>query len=147
MDDTRPLRILYAEDNLGDIRLTQEAFKHIDLPIKLDIVMDGVEAMEFLRKEGKNKNAITPDLILLDLNMPRKDGRELLREIKEDLQLQRIPVVILTISKSEQDIEHAYLAHANSYIIKPLDFHNFQDAIKTLVKYWFTIVTTPPKHE
>lgn len=145
MDRLTPINILYAEDNLGDIRLTQEALKEDKLSIKLHIVMDGVEAMDFLRKKGKYANVPTPDLILLDLNMPRKDGRQVLREVKEDPALKTIPVVVLTISKSEVDILQSYNLHVNCYIVKPPDLNKFIEISKTFKEFWFSIVKLPPK--
>lgn len=143
MSQMRPINVLYAEDNPGDIRLTREALKDSKLTVNLHVVMDGVEAMEFLHKEGKFKDSPTPDLILLDLNMPRKDGRQVLMEIKEDPLLKKIPTAILTISKAEQDINHAYLLHANCYIIKPIDLDSFVGVVKSIEQFWFTIVTLP----
>lgn len=140
-----PVSILLVEDNLGDIRLTQEALKEYKVKINLNVVMDGEEAMKYLRKTGEYINAKTPDLILLDLNLPKKDGRQTLKEIKEDPILKSIPVVVLTISNSERDIKTAYESHANCYITKPLDFNQFVDVIKKLGDYWFTIVKLPAK--
>lgn len=145
MDALHPAEILLVEDSLADIRLTQEALKESKMKINLHIAHDGVEAMEFLRKENKYANVPTPDLILLDLNMPRKDGREVLKEVKEDMQLKSIPVVIMTISKAEEDILLSYKYHVNCYIQKPLDLMKFIDMVKEVESFWFTIVTLPPK--
>lgn len=145
MDITRCAEILLVEDSPADIRLTQEALKENKLKINLHIVTDGVEAMEFLRKQNKYKDVPTPDLMLLDLNMPRKDGREVLKEMKDDSVLQAIPVIILTISKSEEDILLAYQYHANCYIRKPLDMKKFMEVVQAIESFWFTIVTLPPK--
>jgi chemotaxis family two-component system response regulator Rcp1 len=139
------IEILLCEDNIGDQRLTIEAFKDSRVCNKLHIASDGVEALEFLHKEGKYANAPTPDLILLDLNMPRKDGREVLAEIKLDEKLRRIPVVILTTSQAEVDILKTYNLHANCYITKPVDLDQFLQMIKSLEDFWFSIVKLPPK--
>lgn len=145
MELLKPIDILIVEDNIGDMRLTEEALKESKLKVNLHKAFDGVEAMEFLHKEGKFVNACTPDLILLDLNMPRKDGRQVLREIKEDHLLKTIPVVILTISQSDEDILQSYNLHVNCYITKPLDMNKFIDMVRSLENFWFTIVTLPPK--
>ena len=145
MDFMKTAVILLVEDNPADIRLTQEALKENKLAFNLHVVNDGVAAMEFLRKQNKYADAPTPDLILLDLNMPKKDGREVLKEIKEDPILQAIPVVILTISKSEEDILLTYKYHANCYIRKPLDLIKFIGVVKEIESFWLTIVTLPPK--
>lgn len=145
MDITRSAEILLVEDSPADIRLTQEALKENKLKINLHIAIDGVEAMEFLEKKNKYKDMPTPDLILLDLNMPKKDGREVLKEIKENPLLQSIPVIILTISKSEEDILLAYKYHVNCYIRKPLDMKKFIEVVQSIESFWFTIVTLPPK--
>lgn len=140
------LEVLLCEDNVGDQRLTLEAFKDSKLYNKLHIAADGVEALAFLRKEGKYANVPTPDLILLDLNMPRKDGREALAEIKADKALKRIPVVILTTSQEETDIVKTYNLHANCFITKPVDLDQFLLMIKNLENFWFSIVKLPPKY-
>lgn len=137
--------ILLVEDSPADIRLTQEALKENKLKVNLHIVSDGVEALDFLKKINKFANAPTPDLILLDLNMPRKDGREVLKEIKEDPALDTIPVIVLTTSKSEEDILFSYKYHANCYIRKPLDLVKFIDVVKAVSSFWLTIVTLPVK--
>jgi two-component system, chemotaxis family, response regulator Rcp1 len=136
--------ILLVEDNLGDARLAQEALKDSKIKNKLHIVTDGEEASDFLSKKGKYSNAPRPDLILLDLNLPKKDGRELLAEIKNDPDLKRIPVVILTISKAEEDIIKTYNLHANCYITKPIDLDQFMKVIKSIEEFWLTIVVLPP---
>src|SRR4030042_2490658 len=132
--------ILLVEDNPGDVRLAQEALKGSKVRNNMFVVGDGVEAMEFLRRQGKYANAPRPDLILLDLNLPRKSGREVLCEIKSDDGLKRIPVVVLTVSRDEQDILNAYDFHANCYIVKPLDFEQFINITKTIEDFWLTIV-------
>lgn len=137
--------ILLVEDNPGDVRLTKEALKDAKMLNDVHVVQDGVEAMAFLHREGKYASAPMPDLILLDLNLPRKDGREVLCEIKEDPRLKRIPVVILTTSKADEDIIRTYNLHANAYITKPVDLNRFIEIIHTLEEFWFSIVKLPPK--
>jgi len=137
--------ILLVEDNPGDVRLAQEALKESKVRNKLYIVEDGVEALAFLRQQGKFSRAPRPDLILLDLNLPKKSGREVLEEIKMDETLKRIPVVILTVSKAEEDIVKCYNNHANCYITKPLDFNQFMNVTKSIEEFWLTIVKLPPK--
>ncbi len=144
MNHTKPIEILLVEDNPGDVRLTQEAFLESRLGNRLQVVGDGVEALEFLRKEGKYANALEPDLVLLDLNLPRKDGRETLLEIKSDPKLRRIPVIILTTSKAEEDIVKTYDAHANCFISKPVDFGEFLKVVQQIEEFWFAIVKLPP---
>jgi len=139
----RPLEILLVEDNPADIRLTQENFKETKLLNNLTVVVDGVEAMTYLRREGKYADALLPDLILLDLNIPKKNGHEVLEEIKTDDALKRIPVVVLTTSKAEADILDSYNMHANCYITKPIDIHQFIKVIKTIEDFWLSIVTLP----
>lgn len=139
-----PIMILLVEDNPGDARLAQEALKESKLKNTLIIVGDGIEAMDYLNKKGKYENALKPDLILLDLNLPKKDGREVLKEIKQDERLKRIPVVILTISKAEEDILKSYNLHANCYVTKPLDLDQFMKVVKSIENFWFSIVKLPP---
>lgn len=139
----RPVNVLLVEDNPGDVRLTQEAFKEAKILIKLDVAMDGAEAIKFLRKEDKYSDALTPDLILLDLNLPKKDGREVLKEIKTDALLKRIPVVVLTTSNAEQDIMKSYNLHVNCYINKPVDFEKFFDIIQKIEEFWLTTAILP----
>ncbi len=139
----RPVNILLIEDNPGDVRLTQEAFKEGRLSINLDVVMDGVEAIKFLKKEAPYEEAITPDLILLDLNLPKRDGREVLQEIKTDKSLKRIPVVVLTTSNAEQDILKSYNLHVNCYINKPVDFDKFFDVIQKIEDFWLSTAILP----
>jgi chemotaxis family two-component system response regulator Rcp1 len=138
------IEILLVEDSPGDVRLTQEALKDNRLLNNLNVVRDGVEAMAFLRRTGAYRSAVRPDLILLDLNLPKKDGRQVLQEIKNDDDLKRIPVVILTTSSSERDILTTYNLHANCYITKPVDFTQFINVIKSIEYFWFTIVKLPP---
>jgi two-component system, chemotaxis family, response regulator Rcp1 len=139
------IEILLVEDNLGDIRLTEEALKESNLIVNLRVVRDGVEALEFLRGKGTYVGAVNPDLILLDLNLPRKDGREVLHEIKNDADLKRIPVVVLTTSEAESDIMATYGCHANCYITKPVAMEQFIKIVKLLEEFWFTIVKLPPR--
>jgi two-component system, chemotaxis family, response regulator Rcp1 len=141
---SKPIEILLVEDSDGDARLAQEAMKDAKVLNRISRVTDGVEAMDYLRKQGQYDKAVRPDLILLDLNMPRKDGREVLKEIKEDPDLRRIPVVILTVSKAEEDIIKTYNLHANCYIQKPVDLGQFLDVVKSIESFWLTIVQLPP---
>lgn len=143
-DRGKPIEILVVEDNPGDARLMLEAFKEGKVCNNLTIVEDGVEAMTFLRKEGKYKNVLRPDLIFLDLNLPKKDGREVLKEIKLDENLRRIPVVVLTTSEAEEDIMKTYNYHANCYITKPVDLDKFIKVMKAIDDFWLTIVKLPP---
>jgi chemotaxis family two-component system response regulator Rcp1 len=142
-----PIEILLVEDNPGDVRLTIEALKEGKIANQINIAVDGIDAMAFLRREGKYASAPKPDLILLDLNLPRKNGREVLAEIKEDSRLKCIPVVILTSSQAEKDIVMTYNLHANCYIKKPVDFNQFIDVVKSIEDFWFNVVKLPPKEE
>ena len=139
----RPVEILLVEDNPGDARLTQEALEANDVSSRLSITRDGVEAMAFLRREGNYVDAPRPHLILLDLNLPKKDGREVLQETKTDDDLKRIPVVILTTSSAEHDIHRTYSLHANCYITKPVDLEDFIRVVKAATDFWFTIAKVP----
>jgi len=143
--ENRPIEILLVEDNAGDVRLIKEAFKDNKFLNNLHVARDGVEAMAFLHKEGKYANAVRPDLILLDLNLPKKDGREVLAEVKVDEDLKRIPVVIMTISKAEEDILKTYNLHANCYITKPMDLDQFIKVVKSVESFWLAIVELPPR--
>ena len=138
-----PIEILLVEDNPGDIRLTQEALKDSKLYNNLNIARDGVEALAFLHRENHYSNAPRPDIILLDLNLPRKDGREVLEEIKDDEDLRRIPVVVLTTSDADEDILKSYNLYANCYITKPVDLDRFIAIVKTIENFWFQIVKLP----
>ncbi|HBA59538.1 MAG TPA: response regulator [Elusimicrobia bacterium] len=140
-----PIEILLVEDNPADVRLTTEMLKEEKAYNNLHVVHDGVEAMAFLRKEGKYAKAVRPDLILLDLNLPKKDGREVLKEIKEDEDLKIIPVVVLTVSKAEEDILKSYKLHANCYITKPVDLQQFIKVAKSIQDFWLAMVKLPPK--
>jgi len=140
---TKPIEVLLVEDNAGDIRLTKEAFKEGKIRLNLSVARDGVEAMAFLRKEGAFANTVCPDLVLLDLNLPRKDGREVLKEIKNDPLLLRIPVVVLTTSESQEDILGTYGFHANCYITKPVDIDQFVRVVKLIEEFWFVVAKIP----
>ena len=135
--------ILLVEDNPGDIRLTQETLKDFRSRNRLSVVRDGAEAIAFLRREGKYSDAPRPNLILLDLNLPKKNGREVLAEIKADVELRRIPVVVLTTSSAEQDILKTYDLHANCFITKPVDLDQFSAVVKAIEDFWFTTATLP----
>jgi CheY-like chemotaxis protein len=139
----KPIEILLVEDSPGDARLVQENLKEAKVRNNLNIVADGVEAMAYLRKEGQYKNAAAPDMVLLDLNLPRKDGREVLAEMKEDEKLKRIPVVVLTISQAEEDVFKSYNLHANAYVTKPVDLKQFMLAVKAIEGFWLTVVKLP----
>lgn len=141
-----PIEILLVEDNPGDVRLTQEILKDAKVRNRLHVVNDGVEAMAFLKKKGKYRNKPRPDIILLDLNLPKKNGREILKEIKTDRHLKTIPVVILTISQAEKDIIDTYYNYANCYIVKPVNLNQFVKVIKSIEDFWLTIVKLPSGH-
>ena len=145
VDENRPVEILLVEDNPGDERLTREALKEGKVYSNLHWVKDGVEAMEFLRRQGKHGAAPRPDIILLDLNLPKKDGREVLQEIKKDDTLKRIPVVILTTSKAEEDVLKTYNLHANCYVTKPVDLEKFITVVQSIDRFWLTIATLPTR--
>jgi two-component system, chemotaxis family, response regulator Rcp1 len=138
-----PIEVLLVEDSSGDVRLTREAFKDAKVHINLHVVSDGIQAMAFLRREGEYVNVPRPDLILLDLNLPKKDGREVLGEIKESPELKSIPVVILTTSASEADILRSYRLHANCYITKPVGLAGFLEVIKSIDSFWLSVVKLP----
>ena len=139
----RVIEILLVEDNLGDARLTQEALREARVLNRLNHVRDGVEALAFLRREEPFKTAPRPDIILLDLNLPRKDGREVLSEIKRDDRIRRIPVVVLTVSQADEDILRAYNLNANCYIAKPVDLDQFIKVVRCIEEFWLTIVRLP----
>lgn len=143
MPNTEPLEILLVEDNPGDARLAAEALKENKVRNNLYHVKDGVEAMDFVYQRGEYAGVPPPDLILLDLNMPRKDGREVLEEIKGDHALRHIPVVILTTSAAERDLVKSYDLHANAYVIKPIDLDRFIEVVRAIESFWFTIVKLP----
>lgn len=138
-----PVNILLVEDSPGDIRLTREAFREARVPNNLLVVVDGVDAMKFLRREGAYADAPRPDLILLDLNLPKMDGREVLTSIKEDAELATIPVVVLTTSDAESDIHESYSRRANSYLVKPVDVDSFFSQVRSLEHFWLSAVALP----
>jgi CheY-like chemotaxis protein len=142
---SEPIEILLVEDNPADVRLTREALSSDHLWNHLNAAKDGVEAMAYLRREGRFASAARPDLILLDLNLPKKDGREVLAEIKADPNLMRIPVVVLTTSEAEDDILKTYGLHANCYITKPADLRQFMRVVKSIEDFWLAVVKLPPK--
>ncbi|OGA55917.1 MAG: response regulator [Betaproteobacteria bacterium RIFCSPLOWO2_12_FULL_65_14] len=144
VEQNRPVEILLVEDNPGDERLTREALKEGKVYSNLYWVKDGVEAMDFLRRKGRHAGAVRPDIVLLDLNLPKKDGREVLEEIKTDEDLKRIPVVVLTTSKAEEDVLRTYNLHANCYVTKPVDLEKFIVVVKSIDRFWLTVVTLPP---
>ncbi len=145
MNTMNHIDILLVEDSPADVLITREAFAEFKILNTLYVVEDGVEAMAFLNQDGKYASVPRPDLILLDLNLPRKNGREVLAEVKSDPRLKNIPVVILTTSHSERDVLEAYDQHANCYIVKPVGFENFVEAVKTIHQFWFSVVTLPPE--
>ncbi len=142
-NELTPFVVLLVEDNPGDIRLIIEALKESSRTIKLHVVENGIEALHFLRKEKNYRENPTPDLIFLDLNLPKKNGREVLAEIKEDINLKQIPVIVLTISSAEDDIVNAYENHANCYITKPLDLDEFVKKILNVIEFWSSIIRLP----
>ena len=141
----KPIEILLVEDNPGDARLTREAFAHSKVRNNLHHARDGEEAVAFLRRQGTFADAPTPDLILLDLNLPRRDGREVLEDIKNDVALKHIPVVILTSSQAEEDILRSYRLHANCFITKPVDLEQLTKVVQGIEQFWFTLVRLPPE--
>ncbi len=140
----KPIEILLVEDNPADVDLTLIALKHDKLYVRPSVVHDGVEALAFLRREGSYADAPRPDLVLLDLNLPKKNGREVLMEIKNDPALRQIPVVVLTSSDAERDIVESYQLHANCYVRKPVDFEQFTSLVREIKSFWFTVVKLPP---
>jgi len=139
-----PIQILMVEDNEGDVLLTMEALKSAKVANCVAVVPDGVEALAYLRRQGQYTAAARPDLVLLDLNLPKKDGRQVLSEIKTDAELRQIPVVVLTSSAAEQDIAKAYDLNANCYVCKPVDFESLRSVVKSIEHFWFTVVKLPP---
>ena len=139
----KPIEILLVEDNPGDIILTVDAFKDGRVSNNVSVVKDGEEAIDYLKRRGQYVNSVRPDIILLDLNLPKKDGRQVLKEIKADINLRKIPVVALTTSDSEEDINHAYENYVNCYIRKPVDLDNFLEVVKKVEDFWLTIVKLP----
>ena len=140
----KPAHILLVDDDPGDVRLTLEALHESTLHLMIDVARDGVETMAFLYRQGEHAAAPRPDLILLDLHMPRKDGREVLAEMKADPELKRIPVVLLTTSEADQDVLMSYNLGANCYIVKPVDFAQFAKVVQSIEAFWFTVVRLPP---
>lgn len=140
---SRPIEVLLVDDCAADVRLTQEAFKEWHASNHLNVVMDGVAALDFLHHEGRYKNAPRPDLVLLDLNLPGKNGRDVLEEIKSDPNLRRIPVMILSTSHADADLQRAYDLHANCYIAKPVDLDEFLNVVRSIEQFWFHVVSLP----
>ncbi len=143
--NTRPIEILLVEDNPGDVRLTIEALRDGKVYNRLSVARDGVEALAFLHREGPFANVSQPDVILLDLNLPKKNGHEVLAELKADPELKRIPVVVLTTSKADQDVVRSYDLYANCFITKPVDLEQFMTVVQSIEAFWLTIVKLPPK--
>lgn len=144
-NDGSPIDILLIEDNPGDVRLTREALREGKVRNNLHVEPDGIEGLAYLRREGKHAGATRPDMILLDLNLPKMDGKAVLAEIKKDDDLRRIPVVVLTTSKAEEDIVRSYDLHANCYITKPVDLAQFIDVVRSIEDFWLSIVKLPPR--
>lgn len=141
--NSRAIEILLVEDNPGDVRLTLEAFKEGRVLNNLTVLNDGVEALSYLRREGRFNNAKSPDLVLLDLNLPKKDGRQVLAEVKADERLRNIPVVVLTTSTAPEDVTRAYGSHANCYITKPVDLDQFLRVVQSIESFWLSLVKLP----
>ncbi|GIJ26325.1 two-component system response regulator [Micromonospora qiuiae] len=144
-DGSSPIEVLLVEDDPGDVLMTREAFEEHKLRNRLNVVSDGTEALAYLRREGQYADAVLPDLILLDLNLPRRDGREVLEEIKKDEQLCRIPVVVLTTSEADEDILRSYQLHANAYVTKPVDFERFIAVVRQIDEFFVSVVKLPPR--
>ncbi|HUQ40731.1 MAG TPA: response regulator [Acidimicrobiales bacterium] len=140
-----PIEVLLVEDDPGDVLMTQEAFADYRIANRLNVVSNGEDAIAYMRKEGRFVDAVTPDLVLLDLNLPRRDGREVLRDIKGDPVLRRVPVVVLTTSEAEEDVLASYDLHANAYVRKPVDFEQFVAAVRAIDDFFITVVRLPPK--
>lgn len=147
LTEARARQILLVDDSPGDVRLIREALRETAVAKELHVVTDGEDAMHFLRRAGRHATAPTPDLILLDLNLPRKDGREVLEEIKSDARLRRIPVIVLTTSQDERDVRTSYDLQANCYVPKPIDYDHFASVIAAIDTFWFTIVTLPTEQD
>ncbi|WP_433613885.1 response regulator [Dactylosporangium sp. CA-139114] len=145
VESSLPIEVLLVEDDPGDVLMTQEAFEEHKVRNKLNVVQDGEEALAYLRREGKFADATRPDLILLDLNLPRVDGREVLQVIKEDHDLRRIPVVVLTTSQADEDILRSYSLHANAYVTKPVDFDSFIAVVRQIDEFFVSVVKLPPR--
>ncbi len=144
-DGKSPIEVLLVEDDPGDVLMTQEAFEEHKLRNRLTVVSDGAEALAYLRQEGKYVDAVLPDLILLDLNLPRRDGREVLEEVKRDEKLRRIPIVVLTTSQADEDILRSYQLHANAYVTKPVDFERFIAVVRQIDEFFVSVVKLPPR--
>lgn len=143
IEQSRPVEILLVEDNEGDIFLTKKAFEKAKIANNIRVAIDGEMALEMLRKEGEYSDIPKPDIVLLDINLPKRDGKQVLLEMKEDEELKRIPVVILTSSKAEQDVIKTYDMHASSYIVKPINLVNFHDVVTAIEDFWFSVVVLP----
>jgi CheY-like chemotaxis protein len=142
---SRPIEVLLVEDDPGDVLMTQEAFKDYKIANTLTVVTNGEDAIAYLRKQGRFADVATPDLVLLDLNLPRRDGREVLRDVKSDPELRRIPVVVLTTSDAEEDVLASYDLHANAYVRKPVDFEQFVTAVRAIDDFFITVVCLPTR--
>jgi CheY-like chemotaxis protein len=140
-----PIEVLLVEDDPGDVLMTQEAFEEHKVGNRLTVVSDGAEALAYLRREGQYAEAVRPDLVLLDLNLPRRDGREVLEEIKKDSELCQIPVVVLTTSQADEDILRSYQLHANAYVTKPVDFERFIAVVRQIDEFFVSVVKLPPR--
>jgi CheY-like chemotaxis protein len=140
-----PIEVLLVEDDPGDVLMTQEAFADYKIANRLTVVTNGEDAIAYMRKQGRFADVATPDLVLLDLNLPRRDGREVLRDIKQDAELRRVPVVILTTSEAEEDVLASYDLHANAYVRKPVDFEQFVAAVRAIDDFFIAVVKLPPK--
>ncbi len=145
-DSVSPIEVLLVEDDPGDVLMTQEAFAEHKVRNRLAVVSDGEEAIAYLRKEGKYADAVRPDLVLLDLNLPRRDGRQVLEEIKSDQSLRQIPVVVLTTSQADEDLLRSYALHANAYVTKPVDFEQFIAVVRQIDQFFVSVVKLPPRH-
>ena len=144
-DGKSPIEVLIVEDDPGDVLMTQEAFEEHKMRNRLTVVSDGAAALAYLRREGEYADAVAPDLILLDLNLPRRDGREVLEEIKKDKELCKIPVVVLTTSQADEDILRSYQLHANAYVTKPVDFQRFISVVRQIDEFFVSVVKLPPR--
>jgi CheY-like chemotaxis protein len=145
MTESVPIEVLLVEDDPGDVLMTQEAFAEHKVRNRLAVVSDGEEAIAYLRREGRFSDAVRPDLVLLDLNLPRRDGRQVLEEIKSDEQLRQIPVVVLTTSQADEDILRSYELHANAYVTKPVDFDRFIAVVRQIDQFFVSVVKLPPR--